>query len=86
VAGLRRSGRVGVAPDGRGGKQIELAFSWSKFNDCLASAGIAAWTIAAIGVACGVICAGTLGTGCAACIAAAGGIGAGTVTYCIRRS
>lgn len=51
---------------------------WSCLNDCLASKGVAAWAITALGIICAGGCAATAGVGCLACLAAAD-IGAGTV-------
>lgn len=63
-----------------------VTFDWGKFNDCLASHGIAGWLIVAIGVACSVACAGTLGAGCAVCLASIGGIGTGVITNCYKKA
>ncbi|MBA3489097.1 MAG: hypothetical protein H0T78_06035 [Longispora sp.] len=69
-----------------GVQEIQLKFNWGKFNACLASHGIAAWTIGAIGAACGIACAATLGLGCAVCIASIGGISTGVITNCVKRA
>jgi hypothetical protein len=63
-----------------------LGFSFGKFNDCLSSAGVASWTVAAIGIACGGICAGTAGAGCIPCLTAAGGVTGGTLWFCIGKA
>jgi hypothetical protein len=63
-------------------KTVLAAGFWSCFNSCLASMGIAAWAIAALGFACGTVCVGTAGTGCLLCLKAAQVITTGTVTYC----
>lgn len=62
------------------------AFNWDTLNRCLTSAGIAQWALVAIGVACGVICGATLGIGCAACVAAAGGIIGSTAGECVAKA
>lgn len=62
------------------------AFNWDTLNKCLTSAGIAQWALIAIGVACGVICGATLGIGCAACVAAAGGIIGSTAGECVAKA
>ncbi|AZS38982.1 hypothetical protein [Microbacterium oxydans] len=62
------------------------AFNWNTLNKCLTSAGIAQWALVAIGVACGVICGATLGIGCAACVAAAGGIIGSTAGECVAKA
>lgn len=70
-------------------KQPQLSasgFSWSKLNNCLASAGISSWTLALIGTACAAACVGTAGAACVPCITAAGGLGAGTVWFCIGKA
>ncbi len=61
-------------------------FSWGKFNDCLASAGIASWVIAALGTACGVACGATAGAGCVACMVGLGLVGGGTIGYCMEEA
>ncbi|MEU9720442.1 hypothetical protein [Streptomyces sp. NPDC047976] len=70
-------------------KQPQLStfgFSWSKLNNCLASAGVSSWTLALIGTACAAACVGTAGAACVPCITAAGGLGAGTVWFCIGKA
>ncbi|WP_431806432.1 hypothetical protein [Microbacterium paraoxydans] len=64
----------------------QTAFNWDTLNKCLTSAGIAQWALVAIGVACGVICGATLGIGCAACVAAAGGIIGSTAGECVAKA
>ncbi|MFI9200230.1 hypothetical protein [Streptomyces sp. NPDC053048] len=61
-------------------------FSWKKLNNCLASAGVSGWTLALLGTACGAVCAGTMGAGCVPCLTAAGGLGAGTVWFCVGKA
>lgn len=61
-------------------------WSWTKFKQCLNRQGVSAWTVTAISIACGAICAITFGTLCAACIAAAGSVTATTIFYCARTS
>ncbi|WP_030152968.1 hypothetical protein [Streptomyces sp. NRRL S-244] len=63
-----------------------FGFSWSKLNNCLASAGVSSWTLALIGTACAAACVGTAGAACVPCITAAGGLGAGTVWFCIGKA
>jgi hypothetical protein len=63
-----------------------LGFSFGKFNDCLSSAGVSSWTVTAIGIACGAICAGTAGAGCIPCLTAAGGVAGGTLWFCIGKA
>lgn len=62
------------------------AFNWDTLNKCLTRAGIAQWALVAIGIACGVICGATLGIGCAACVAAAGGIIGSTAGECVAKA
>ncbi|GAA1987868.1 hypothetical protein GCM10009799_11870 [Nocardiopsis rhodophaea] len=59
---------------------------WSEFVDCLNNSGIAAWVVAAIVAACGVVCGGTAGTACVPCIAAAAGTTGGVIGYCINEA
>lgn len=58
---------------------------WSCFNSCLSSQGIAAWAVAAIGIACAGICAGTAGVGCIPCIHVAGILADATIAYCVGK-
>lgn len=59
------------------------AQGWSEFIDCLNNSGVAAWVVAAIVAACGVVCGGTAGAACVPCIAAAAGTTGGVIGYCI---
>lgn len=52
-------------------------------NDCLAGLGIANWVLALIGVGCGIVCGGTLGTGCIVCLVAVVGILDFQAGYCV---
>ncbi|MEU7061696.1 hypothetical protein [Streptomyces sp. NPDC046197] len=61
-------------------------FSWHKLNSCLANAGVSSWTLALIATACAAACVGTAGAACVPCITAAGGLGAGTVWFCIGKA
>ncbi|MGX1975025.1 hypothetical protein [Streptomyces kronopolitis] len=63
-----------------------LGFSWGKLNSCLSGAGISSWALALIGTACAAACVGTAGAACVPCITAAGGVGAGTVWFCIGKA
>lgn len=65
---------------------ITAQWSWSKFKDCLNRQGVSAWVVTAISIACGVVCAVSFGTLCAACVAAAGSVTATTIFYCARTS
>lgn len=65
---------------------VVQVFSWSVLNRCLASAGIAWWIIAAIGVTCTAVCVGTAGFGCAVCIAALAGSNVGLAAACVKRA
>ncbi|MFF4103987.1 hypothetical protein [Streptomyces sp. NPDC001903] len=76
-------------PEDLGVRQPQLStfgFSWSKLNNCLAGAGVSSWTLALIGTACAAACVGTAGAACVPCITAAGGLGAGTVWFCIGKA
>lgn len=59
---------------------------WNGFNDCLASAGIAAWAINGLSIACGAACLATAGAGCILCIAAAAGLTSGKALECTRKN
>ncbi|MCL6296847.1 hypothetical protein [Streptomyces kronopolitis] len=63
-----------------------LGFNWGKLNSCLSGAGISSWALALIGTACAAACVGTAGAACVPCITAAGGVGAGTVWFCIGKA
>lgn len=65
---------------------IQAKFSWSKLNTCLSNAGIPAWAITAVSIACSAICVGTAGIGCLGCIAAAAGIAGGVAGYCLDQA
>jgi hypothetical protein len=56
---------------------------WGNFNQCLSNAGIAAWVITGISIACAAVCVATLGAGCLVCLGAASAGFSGTVTFCI---
>lgn len=56
---------------------------WGNFNECLSSAGIAAWVVTGIAIACAAICIITIGTGCLVCLGAASAGYSGTVSSCI---
>lgn len=62
--------------------QSQTALSGDKLNSRLATAGIAAWVIKAIGVACGAARAPTVGVGCVVCAIAASGIAGTTIGTC----
>lgn len=63
-----------------------LGFSWGKLNSCLSGAGISSWALALIGTACAAACVGAAGAACVPRITAAGGVGAGTVWFCIGKA
>nr|WP_300145858.1 hypothetical protein [Propionicimonas sp.] len=65
---------------------VNVGFSLSKFNKCLASQGIAAWVVTAITAACSVACAATVGTGCAVCIIALALVAGPTLALCLGRA
>ena len=56
---------------------------WGNLNTCLNNAGIPAWIVGGLSIACGVACAITAGVGCGVCLAAAIGGWSGTVTACV---
>lgn len=67
-------------------EQIQLAWSFSKFLDCLNAQGVSGWVVTGISLACAAACAATAGTGCLGCIAAAGSIGSGVIGACIYKA
>ena len=56
---------------------------WDRFVQCLNNAGVPAWIVTGISLACSVACAATLGVGCAVCLGAAAAGFSGTVSFCI---
>lgn len=56
---------------------------WGNFNQCLSNAGIAAWVITALSIACAAICVVTAGAGCLVCLGAGSAGVSFTVTFCI---
>ncbi|WP_369358734.1 hypothetical protein [Streptomyces sp. cg2] len=63
-----------------------FGFSWGKLNDCLSGAGISSWALALIDTACAAACAESACAACVPCITAAGGVGAGTVWFCMGKA
>jgi len=59
---------------------------WSRFSSCLNSAGVAAWAITALTIACSAACLVTAGVGCIACITAAGAATSGTISFCAGKA
>jgi hypothetical protein len=63
---------------------VNAGQGYSCVNDCVASLGIPTWTLALIGVGCGIACGGTLGLGCSICwMAVTAGFGY-EIGYCLR--
>lgn len=60
--------------------------NWGKLNDCLSSAGIPSWVIAALSAGCGVACGATAGAGCVACMVGLGLVGGATIGYCLEEA
>ncbi|MBY6051746.1 hypothetical protein [Cytobacillus firmus] len=65
---------------------VEPQWSWSYFNDCLASQGIAWSVIAALGVLCGAACLFTAGAACVGCLYAGAAGSGGTIGWCIGQA
>ena len=59
---------------------------WNEFTACLNGAGVAAWVVTAITVACSAICVGTAGAGCIPCITAAAGVTGGVFYSCAAQA
>lgn len=66
-------------------QKVEASW-WSKFNDCLASKGIASWAITSLSVICGFACIGTAGAGCVPCLLGAGLLTEGVIAYCAGKA
>ncbi|MBD5382582.1 hypothetical protein ACR8AL_14840 [Clavibacter sepedonicus] len=79
--------RVSVPLASQGGAISPMDYQrgdwWGNFNECLSNAGIAAWVITGISIACAAICVVTFGAGCLVCLGAASAGFSGTVTFCI---
>ncbi|WP_158866131.1 hypothetical protein [Leifsonia sp. AG29] len=75
------------APDSDAPRITSMAYKkgdwWGNFNQCLSNAGVAAWVITGISIACAAVCVVTAGIGCIACLGAASAGFSGTVSYCI---
>lgn len=86
LSGVRydESGRAQTLSPSQGITQPDAVLAFlGCLNSCLSGLGVPSWLISALGVACGVICAGTAGVGCIPCLyAAAGGLGA-ELGWCI---
>jgi hypothetical protein len=65
--------------------QIQSSF-WSRFVDCLNSAGVPSWLITGISIACAAICLVTVGTACPACILGMAGVFIATINACIAQA
>jgi hypothetical protein len=65
---------------------VQPQWSWSYFNDCLASQGVAWATIAALGFLCGAACVFTAGTACVVCLYAGSSLSGGTIGWCIGQA
>ncbi|WP_058044354.1 hypothetical protein [Streptomyces roseifaciens] len=72
--------------EAKAGGPVMRGFSFKKLNSCLANAGVSSWTLALLGTACGAACVGTAGAACVPCLTAAGGLGAGTVWFCVGKA
>ncbi|MBT2250318.1 hypothetical protein JHV56_16585 [Arthrobacter sp. BHU FT2] len=59
---------------------------WNEFTACLNGAGVAAWVVTAITIACSAICIGTAGAGCIPCITAAAGVTGGVFYSCAAQA
>ena len=59
---------------------------WSRFSSCLNSAGVAAWVITALSIACSAACVVTAGVGCIACLTAASAVTSGTISFCAGKA
>jgi hypothetical protein len=59
-----------------------VRWSFKKFNECLANAGVSAWVVTLISAGCSIACAVTFGAGCIACIAAISFVSGATLGAC----
>lgn len=57
-----------------------------KWGNLLINAGIAQWAVTAVGVACALLCAGTAGLGCVACVVATAGVIGTTAGTCVAQA
>lgn len=63
-----------------------MGLNWGLFNKCLSGLGISAWALAAIGIVCSAVCAGTAGLGCYGCVGFAAGFTGGSLKTCFQRA
>jgi hypothetical protein len=59
---------------------------WGNFSQCLSNAGVAAWVITGLSIACSAVCVVTVGIGCPVCLGAASAGFGGTVGFCIQQA
>lgn len=59
---------------------------WGNFSQCMSNAGVAAWVITGLSIACSAVCVVTVGIGCPLCLGAASAGFGGTVGFCIQQA
>lgn len=65
---------------------VQPQWSFSYFQDCLSSQGVAWALVAALGFICGGACAATGGAACAPCLYGGSSITGGTIGYCLGKA
>lgn len=59
------------------------AITWNGFTNCMENQGVPGWVVTTISIACGVVCAATLGTGCLVCALGVAEVWAVQIGYCL---
>lgn len=80
--GKPKLNQVVSSKENKQGNITPYGMNWGRLNECLSNAGIAAWAIAGLSIA----CAATAGFGCYACLTAASGATGATVAVCAKKS
>ncbi|TDL33182.1 hypothetical protein EVU91_13640 [Macrococcoides bohemicum] len=65
-----------------GEKEANALNWWGRFKRCMNGMGVASWVISSISIVCSGVCVATLGSGCVACIVAAGLASEGVAAKC----
>lgn len=69
-----------------GEKQADALNWWGRFERCMSNLGVASWVLGVISWSCSAICVATAGSGCVACIVAAGLATEGVAAKCVTEA